>query len=203
MGNLIIRPLQVTEMLQIEDDNVRTDWKKAEKHTKFQDSKLKKVVQSGVRNKPITKQSLVHLFEAFQHVDHDQQLGDGRNLQSILNFGFMSNISNYFKKISLFSLTIYDVTNRRFLRLLCKPAVLAHTVFIDDDLEVHSLTEILNYFTNDQSRILIVLFSVRFVNKNTGSWIDATRGSSNRYYLRFLNVKSTSICSDIEVILDY
>lgn len=132
MGNLIIKPLEVTEMLQIEDDNVRTDWKKAEKHTRFQDSKLKKVVQSSLRNKPLNRRSLVHLFEALQHVDHDQQLTESRNLQSILNFGFMSAISDYFKKISLFSLTIYDITNRRFLRLVCKPAVLAHTVFIDD-----------------------------------------------------------------------
>lgn len=147
-------------MLQIEDENVRNDWKKAEKHSKFQESKLRKVVQSSVRNKPLTKQCLVHLFEAIQHMDHDQNLGDNRNIQSILNFGFMSGISNYFKKISLFSLTIYDIVNRRFLKLVCKPAVLAHTVFIDDDLEVHSLTEILNYFTNERSRVLIVLFSV-------------------------------------------
>jgi hypothetical protein len=63
---------------------------------------------------------------------NDQQLDESRNLQSILNFGFMSGISNYFKKISLFSLTIYDISNKRFLRVLCKPAVLSHTVFIDD-----------------------------------------------------------------------
>lgn len=132
MENLVIRPIQVNQMLQIEDNNVRNDWKKAVKHTIFQDSKLKKVVQSSLRNKELTRQSLVHLFEALQHVDHDQQLDESRNLQSILNFGFMSGISNYFKKISLFSLTIYDISNKRFLRVLCKPAVLSHTVFIDD-----------------------------------------------------------------------
>lgn len=119
-------------MLKIEDENVKNDWLRAVKHSKFQESKLKKVVQSPLRNKPLTKASLIHLYEALRHVDHDQGLTTNKCLQSILNFGFMSGVSNYFQKISLFSLTIYDISNSRYLRFLCKPAVLAPTIFIDD-----------------------------------------------------------------------
>jgi hypothetical protein len=132
MGTLEVGPLVETEMLRIEDENVKNDWLRAVKHTKFQETKLKKVVQSPLRNKPITKASLVHLYEALKHIDHDQGLDSNKCFHSILNFGFMSGVSNYFQKISLFSLTIYDVSNKRCLKLLCKPAVLAPTVFIDD-----------------------------------------------------------------------
>lgn len=119
-------------MLKIEDENVKNDWMRAVRHTKFQESKLKRVVQSSLRNKPICKESLIHLYEAVQHIDHDQGITDKKNYQSILNFGFMNGVSKYFKKISLFSMTIYDISNKRYLRLLCKPAVLSHTIFIDD-----------------------------------------------------------------------
>jgi hypothetical protein len=132
LGTLEVKPLQETEMLKIEDENVKNDWARAVRHTKFQETKLKRVVQSSLRNRPVCKESLINLYEAMQHVDHDQGITDTKMYQSILNFRFMSGVSKYFKKISIFSLTIYDISNKRYLRLLCKPAVLSHTVFIDD-----------------------------------------------------------------------
>ena len=163
----LIHPIQEQEMMKIEDENVRNNWQLAVNHSLFQEEKLLAVVRSGVRNKPFDADSLVHLFEALQNADHDQQLEDTRRASSILNFGFMRCITDYFKKISLFSMSIYDLSNRRCLRLMCKPSVLSHSIFIDDvgmwlrqDLEVHSLAEILRLFTDHKTHMVAVVFAV-------------------------------------------
>lgn len=128
----ISSPIKEEEMMKIENDNMRNNWQKAVQHTKFQEDKLARVVKSPIRNKPFCKDSMVHLFEAIQNIEHDQQLGDSKGVDSILSFGFMSCINHYFKTISMFSLVLYDLSNKKYLRFICKPSVLANTIFIDD-----------------------------------------------------------------------
>lgn len=128
----IILPFQELDMLKIENDNVKTEWKKAVDHSKYQEDKLKSLISSDFRNKPFCKENLIHLFEALQFIENDQQLEESKKKTSLITFGGLKNLTTTFKKINMFSMMIYDISNKRALRLMCKPSLLSSTIFIDD-----------------------------------------------------------------------
>lgn len=193
--------------MKIENDNMRNNWQKALKHTKFQEDKLAKVVKSPIRNKPFCKDSLIHLFEAIQNIDHDQQLSESKGVESILSFGFMSCINQYFKTISMFSLVLYDISNKKYLRFMCKPSVLANTIFIDDvafsvtvgsrgafvvrnSAVVHKLRD---------TSVGDTVFSKQMMTKNTPNWVKPSEGNRFQFYLLFLNIKAPKLYSEVDV----
>lgn len=175
-----IKKLQETKMIKIEDTNVCTDWDKAVLQSRKQEQRLKQIVTNPFRNQAFSNESLIHLFEGLQFIKHDQiVVDDERSAVSIMNFGFMKSIGTCFKKMSKFSLALYDIENKRCIRFMCKPSVLSNTLFLDDDLEIHHLQEIFQFFTNQRSSVIIVMFSVRCIYRRTRETGSRRRTATN------------------------
>ena len=145
-------------MVRVENQMFCSDWEKAERLVSFERKKIRDLVTSEDNRKPLDTESKQAFYEALLHSPYISANDPGAG--SFQEFGFIDKIADTILDSAGFSLLLYDLTHSIYSQLYCKPSLTKKTLFLDDDVEVHNMKEVISEFCQPSTATVALLFHV-------------------------------------------
>jgi hypothetical protein len=190
------------QMVRVEERIFCSDWDRATHLIDFEERKIRQLLQAA--QKPLDDATRCSLFEALLHGEYCLDLAQLGG--SLLEFGFAERLGRDLLTAKAFVLTLVDLAAGSCAALCCKPSVVQKSIFLadvaappDQDLEVHSLKEIVSHFVGPRTSMLAVLFHAGRGEQAPATQVPPGAGGRFAFCLRFVNIRSPISYSEPQV----